>query len=645
MLFSIPLLLLPILAANAHNGVELTGSPEVVIKEATAYPFIVAITQKNESQPWQQDYKCDGSIVDKDWVVVPVTCVPDSVDISTLVVTAGTSEIRTTSELKQVRAVVKKRTHVVAFALLRLKEPIDFGYSARPVVVPKNSEKLKNPSTRMKLLGRSQGGNELLYMTEFTQQAALDSCDKAAYGHIYYQPCGVPANFSGRTCPGGGPLMFPLLDGRNQIVWVQIGMIGSRVQCDVAKGASLLNLTDACDWMEQIVEHPVCRDVMLVSNYGVNAEIPAEQLVNDIKDYPYMVAIMEKKEGEPWPQIHNCSGTIIDKNWVLTSLECVAEVDLTKLVVIAGVAELRTASLLKQTREVTEKRSPPKIPSIGGWLTRTPEIALLRLNEPLSFGDSVQPVFLAMDAHKFAQDKKRLTALGWGQPGSDPKERLRAIFVNGESGCESLTELSPGYFCAVPTSFPGICQGDVGGPLMHPEPMQIKVLAGFTEIKTKSSVRQEVNVDHFVFHKQYSHVSISPEQPFRKADIALLRLTTPLKLIRDSARPNELKSTYITMYSPQGCLAWIVPRSVGELIVCGEARGTGPCLGDSGGPLVVPWTTKRGEKLWIQNGIISSGDSDCKYVENRGVFISTSYYCSWIETASKSTVCRDLDRL
>ncbi|CAJ0576319.1 unnamed protein product, partial [Mesorhabditis spiculigera] len=619
MLFSIPLLLLPILAANAHNGVELTGSPEVVIKEATAYPFIVAITQQNESQPWQQDYKCDGSIVDKDWVVVPATCVPDSVDISTLVVTAGTSEIRTTSELKQVRAVVKKRTHVVAFALLRLKEPIDFGNSAQPVVVPKNSEKLKNPSTRMKLLGRSQGGNELLYMTEFTQQAALDSCDKAAYGHIYYQPCGVPTNFSGRTCPGGGPLMFPLLDGRNQIVWVQIGMIGSRVQCDVAKGASLLNLTDACEWMEQIVEHPVCRDVVLVSSYGVNAEIPAEQLVNDIKDYPYMVAIMEKKEGEPWQQIHNCSGTIIDKNWVLTSLECVAKVDLTKLVVIAGVAELRTASLLKQTREVTEKRSPPKIPSIGGWSTRTPEIALLRLKEPLSFGDSVQPVFLAKDAHKFEQDKKRLTALGWGQPGSDPKERLRAIFVNGESGCESLTELSPGYFCAVPTSFPGICQGDVGGPLMHPweaidirahhlklsfwlddsltdlevhkptgkyrrelpkpappcdvllawlnnnthefyafcweipleflrlkipkmrEPMQVKVLAGATEIKTKSSVRQEVNVDHFVFHKQYSHVPISPEQPFRKADIALLRgpLSPPYRIPLDAIVVDE----------------------------------------------------------------------------------------------------------
>ncbi|CAJ0569599.1 unnamed protein product, partial [Mesorhabditis spiculigera] len=70
--------------------------------------------------------------------------------------------------------------------------------------------------------------------------------------------------------------------------------------------------------------------------------------------------------------------------------------------------------------------------------------------------------------------------------------------------------------------------------------MQVKVLAGATEIKTKSSVRQEVNVDHFVFHKQYSHVPISPEQPFRKADIALLRLTTPLKLIRGQVWPTTI---------------------------------------------------------------------------------------------------------
>ncbi|CAJ0571710.1 unnamed protein product, partial [Mesorhabditis spiculigera] len=164
---------------------------------------------------------------------------------------------------------------------------------------------------------------------------------------------------------------------------------------------------------------------------------------------------MEKKAAEPWQHVHKCSGSLVDKNWVMTAPACV-EGNIENLLVVAGAADLRAGLLLKQTREVAEKHIQTNINS---------HLALIRLKTPLDFGASVNATVLTDSAGKVIDDPREMKALGWGHPGSGLVERLRIITVNeNKQTCQSLI---PMQLCWV-VSYPGVCQGDVGGALIYP---------------------------------------------------------------------------------------------------------------------------------------------------------------------------------
>ncbi|CAJ0564948.1 unnamed protein product, partial [Mesorhabditis spiculigera] len=164
---------------------------------------------------------------------------------------------------------------------------------------------------------------------------------------------------------------------------------------------------------------------------------------------------MEKIAAQPWQQFHRCAGTIIDKVWILTTQECVPGDGMpnlrSSLVVVAGVTDLRAASLLKQVREIAESFVHDGV-------------ALVRLKQPLDFGKSVNVVILPSSSEKMLRDPKMMKALGFGQP-EKSVERLRIITVNEDKKhCDGADHVLNCWT----VSQPGMCLQDDGGPLMYP---------------------------------------------------------------------------------------------------------------------------------------------------------------------------------
>ncbi|CAJ0564946.1 unnamed protein product, partial [Mesorhabditis spiculigera] len=164
---------------------------------------------------WQLIYVCSGTIIDKDWVVTPSECVVD-IPTKDLVVIAGVTDLRTTSELKQVRAVADRRMHTGTGTL---QEPLALGNSVRPTLIPRmkktDSEgssinQFEKDLTWMKALGWGQSVEEGLP----EQLSVVDLMVKLGYKEKFCwarnvdgrggELCGIP-KAPGRLCPRETP--------------------------------------------------------------------------------------------------------------------------------------------------------------------------------------------------------------------------------------------------------------------------------------------------------------------------------------------------------------------------------------------------------------------------------------------------------
>ena len=187
---------------------------------------------------------------------------------------------------------------------------------------------------------------------------------------------------------------------------------------------------------------------------------------------PWMVSLRENGD-------HNCGGTLIKRNWVLTAAHCVDTSSARSLSVCVG----RTKLSQCRRQDVAQVEEIKIHPNWNGDLSRGHDIALLRLNRNFNQARTVR---LASPRHE-PRSGDMVTASGWGvfsYRGGERRfpDRIQEIDVpyvpsddcrkqwgdagvripRGPSNKLVCTETfgTPGY-----STLAGTCHGDSGGPL------------------------------------------------------------------------------------------------------------------------------------------------------------------------------------
>ncbi|XP_014218377.1 proclotting enzyme-like [Copidosoma floridanum] len=198
------------------------------------------------------------------------------------------------------------------------------------------------------------------------------------------------------------------------------------------------------------------------------------------EDDPRIVGGTTTQQGE-WPWIaglfnagrHICGGSLIDDRHILTAAHCVAQMtswDVARMTVRLGDYDIKTPN---EVRHV-EKRVK-RVVRHRGFDMRTlyNDVALLTLNEPVEFTETIRPVCLPSGSSLYIN--KMSTVIGWGslREGGPAPGKLQGVTIKiwPNSICkQKYGNAAPGgivdsFLCAGEANRDS-CSGDSGGPLM-----------------------------------------------------------------------------------------------------------------------------------------------------------------------------------
>lgn len=201
---------------------------------------------------------------------------------------------------------------------------------------------------------------------------------------------------------------------------------------------------------------------------------------NGDQDANRIVGGITTQQGE-WPWIaglfnagrHICGGSLIDDRHILTAAHCVAQMnswDVARLTVRLGDYDIKTPH---EVRHI-EKRVK-RVVRHRGFDMRTlyNDVAILTLNEPVEFSETVRPVCLPSGANLYVG--KKATVIGWGslREGGVAPGKLQQVTIpiwsNGvckqKYGSAAPGGIVDSFLCAGEANRDS-CSGDSGGPLM-----------------------------------------------------------------------------------------------------------------------------------------------------------------------------------
>ncbi|XP_037725132.1 serine protease SP24D-like [Drosophila subpulchrella] len=176
---------------------------------------------------------------------------------------------------------------------------------------------------------------------------------------------------------------------------------------------------------------------------------------------------------------HSCGGSILTRNFILTAAHCVSDEDENNVItpvaadrftIRAGSNDRFSGGVLHQVAEVIIHEG------YGNFLN---DVALLRLETPLIFSSSIQPIDLPSVDTPADVD---VIISGWGRikhAGDLPRylqyNTLKSISTEE---CEELIEFGfEGELCLLHVVDNGACNGDSGGPAVYNN--QLVGVAGF----------------------------------------------------------------------------------------------------------------------------------------------------------------------
>jgi len=193
-------------------------------------------------------------------------------------------------------------------------------------------------------------------------------------------------------------------------------------------------------------------------------------------EYPWHVGLLATVEGDT---DYVCGGALVDSEHVLTAAHCIKSFYPHELLVRIGDWDVNTDREPYPHRDIAVSDVFIHERFFAGSLHN--DIALIRLNSPVSWADMphVAPVCLPQPQQSYTGSRCWVT--GWGQDAFHTQGELQArlqevdVPVVGHRTCEKALRreglgrrfsLHPGSVCAGGESGKDACSGDGGGPLV-----------------------------------------------------------------------------------------------------------------------------------------------------------------------------------
>ncbi|MBN3313548.1 TMPS9 protease, partial [Atractosteus spatula] len=301
--------------------------------------------------------------------------------------------------------------------------------------------------------------------------------------------CAGQPNGGKDTCRGdsGGPLVC-----KQGSAWIQAGVVKYRDGCTPSSLPGVYTrVSQYQDWINELVWSATPGLLTFTSNgtdtdgnftcssLGTTPIMPSECGKAPLS--PRIVGGDSAPEGYwPWQASlhhygqHICGGSLINHQWVLTAAHCVNGIsDGRQLTVYLG----RQSQLGSNSHEVS--RMVTMVIPHPGYSNFDKDVALLRLNKPVSFTAYIQPICLASNVSSF-QNGTQCWVTGWGNiaegvflTGNQTLQEVQLSII-GNRQCTCLYNMIPvpdlitdNMICAGDLEGgKGSCQGDSGGPLV-----------------------------------------------------------------------------------------------------------------------------------------------------------------------------------
>ncbi|KAL5277028.1 hypothetical protein ACFFRR_002319 [Megaselia abdita] len=181
-----------------------------------------------------------------------------------------------------------------------------------------------------------------------------------------------------------------------------------------------------------------------------------------VGQFPYQVSLRARDS-------HNCGGSIIDKQWILTAAHCVAVNTTGNVPYPAEMFSIRAGSLNRIAGGVIHDVEEVIIHEDRGQ-GLVDDVALLKLKTPLVYTDTIKPIELET---KPIADGSTILLSGWGlQKTNGPKLPVNLQFVEvktlSTADCrKKIGTWAESILCLSHPKGEGACNGDSGGPAAY----------------------------------------------------------------------------------------------------------------------------------------------------------------------------------
>jgi len=209
---------------------------------------------------------------------------------------------------------------------------------------------------------------------------------------------------------------------------------------------------------------PAINQSLVFNSYG--KIIHVEDAISN--SWPWMVSLRISLNDS---LLHNCGGSILDETTILTAAHCVTEPVLS-LFVVVGAHDIDGSFKNDSIYGISNAYIHPNY----NESELRSDIAILKLNKPISFSSKVYPVCLPNSSNMSVVYDKKVVVIGWSFVSNDTSFRMvlqNAILrvTTNSSICSALDDYNPKEnYCLIEDTSSldtDLCYGDSGGPMIY----------------------------------------------------------------------------------------------------------------------------------------------------------------------------------